>query len=120
MERVKSKTVRRSRRKAGIRKHVFGVTSRPRLTVFRSLKHIYAQIVDDLAGRTLAAVSTSQADIKIDNGGNCAAAAVIGKKLAEKAKKVGITEVVFDRNGYAYHGRLKALAEAAREGGLKF
>ncbi len=120
MERVKSKTVRRSRRKAGIRKRVLGVSSRPRLTVFRSLKHIYAQVIDDLAGRTLAAASTAQAKAGGSAGGNCAAAAGVGKTLADRAKKAGIAEVVFDRNGYAYHGRIKALAEAARKGGLKF
>ena len=122
MERVKSKTVRRLRRKAGVRKRVFGVTSRPRLTVFRSLNHIYAQVVDDLVGRTLIEASTAQGKGKgkSSGGGNCAAATAVGKALAGKAKKAGITEVVFDRNGYAYHGRVKALAEAAREGGLKF
>jgi len=120
MERVKSKTVRRLRRKAGVRKRVLGVSSRPRLTVFRSLNHIYAQVVDDLVGRTLVAASTAQAKGKGSAGGNCAAATAVGKTLAERAKKAGITEVVFDRNGYAYHGRVKALAEAAREGGLKF
>jgi len=123
MERVKSKTVRRLRRKAGVRKRVIGVPSRPRLTVFRSLKHIYAQVIDDLAGRTLVDASTSPtkaAGSAGSAGGNCAAAAGVGKTLAEKAKKAGITEVVFDRNGYAYHGRIKALADAARKGGLKF
>lgn len=126
MERVKSKTVRRLRRKAGVRKRVTGVPSRPRLTVFRSLKHIYAQVIDDLAGRTLVDASTSptkgagSAGSAASAGGNCAAAAGVGKTLAEKAKKAGITEVVFDRNGYAYHGRIKALADAARKGGLKF
>ncbi len=120
MERVKSKTVRRLRRKAGVRKRVIGVPSRPRLTVFRSLKHIYAQVIDDLAGRTLVDASTSQTKGAGSAGGNCAAAAGVGKTLAEKAKKAGITEVVFDRNGYAYHGRIKALADAARKGGLKF
>ncbi len=119
MERVKSKTVRRLRRKAGVRKRVVGVPSRPRLTVFRSLKHIYAQVIDDLAGRTLVDASTSPKGAG-SAGGNCAAAAGVGKTLAERAKKAGITEVVFDRNGYAYHGRIKALAEAARKGGLKF
>ena len=120
MERVKSRTVRRLRRKAGVRKRVVGVPSRPRLTVFRSLKHIYAQVIDDLAGRTLVDASTSQTKGAGSTGGNCAAAAGVGKTLAERAKKAGITEVVFDRNGYAYHGRIKALAEAARKGGLKF
>ncbi len=118
MESNKLKTLRRSRRRAGIRKRVQGTPQRPRLSVFRSGKHIYAQVIDDLAGKTLAAASTAQA--KIDKGGNVAAAAEIGKVIAEKAKSVGIEQVAFDRSGFRYHGRVKALADAARESGLKF
>ncbi|HWB19382.1 MAG TPA: 50S ribosomal protein L18 [Phycisphaerales bacterium] len=114
------KTVRRSRRKAGIRKRVFGLPTRPRLTIFRSTRHIYVQIIDDLAGRTLAAASTNEKADKMQHGSNRAAATVIGKRIAERAKSKGVSKVVFDRNGFRYHGRLKALADAAREGGLQF
>ncbi len=114
MEKNKLKTMRRQRRKTGIRKRVQGTPQRPRLTVYRSLSHIYAQIVDDLDGRTLASASS----IKAGNGGNTAAAVEVGKQIAEKAKGVGIAQVAFDRNGFRYHGRVKALAEAARKAGL--
>ena len=114
------KIKRRTRRKAGIRKSILGQPDRPRLTVFRSNKHMYVQIIDDLAGRTLVSASTSEKDVKVDKGGNCAAASDVGKRLADRAQQAGITAVAFDRNGYRYHGRIKALAEAAREGGLKF
>lgn len=120
MERIKLRTVRRTRRKAGIRKALMGTAARPRLTVFRSLNHIYAQIIDDLEGKTLVAASTSGKSSKVKSGGNCDAAKTVGKSLAEKAKKAGVTQVIFDRNGFTYHGRIKALADAAREGGLKF
>jgi large subunit ribosomal protein L18 len=109
---------RRLRRKAGIRKAVVGTPQRPRLTVYRSLKHVYAQIIDDLSGRTLAAASSPAA--KLPKGGNKTAAAEVGKRLAETAKAAGITQVAFDRNGFKYHGRVKALADAARKGGLQF
>ena len=115
------KRIRRHRR---IRKKVFGTETRPRLVVFRSLKHIYAQIIDDDASQTLAAASTAQADVKEELGeaaaGGCAGASVVGKRLAEKALAHGIKTVVFDRGGYKFHGRLKALAAAARENGLVF
>ncbi len=114
MDKHKLKAVRRSRRKTGIRKRVTGTPDRPRLTVFRSLNHIYAQIIDDLDGKTLASAST----IKADGGGNIAAAVEVGKQIAQKAKDAGISQVSFDRNGFRYHGRVKALADAAREGGL--
>ncbi len=120
MKRNELKIKRRVRRKAGIRKRVGGVPNCPRLTVFRSNKHLYGQIIDDLAGKTLVSASTNEKDAKPDNGGNCAAAGEVGKRLADRAKESGITTVAFDRNGYRYHGRIKALAEAAREGGLKF
>lgn len=95
---------------------------RPRLTVFRSGLHIYAQVVDDGQGQTLAAASSVEKDLrkKLKSGGNKEAAAEIGKLIAERTKKAGVTEVVFDRGGYAFHGRVKALADAAREGGLSF
>ncbi|MCX5659086.1 MAG: 50S ribosomal protein L18 [Planctomycetota bacterium] len=112
------KQVRRDRRKTGIRKRIVGTPERPRLTVFRSLRHIYAQIIDDLNGKTLAAASTAQESSA--KGANKVAAGIVGKALAERAKAAGITDVAFDRNGFKYHGRLKALADAAREGGLKF
>lgn len=114
------RTTRRQRRKRGIRKRVFGVPNRPRLTVYRSLKHMNAQIVDDLSGRTLVSASTNEKSTKTGSGGNCKAATGVGKLLAERAKEAGVTSIVFDRNGYRYHGRVKALADAAREGGLKF
>lgn len=117
MNTVQLRQVRRARRKVGIRKRIVGTPQRPRLTVYRSLKHIYAQIIDDLSGRTLAAAGSVQAHVA---GGNKDGAAAVGKLLAEKAKEAGITEVALDRNGFMYHGRLKSLADAARKGGLKF
>jgi len=101
-----------------IRAKLSGTAERPRLNVYRSLNHIYAQLVDDMEGKTVVSASTREAKIK--TGGNVAAAKEIGKKLAEKAKAKGVTKVVFDRGGYLYHGRIKALADAAREAGLKF
>ncbi len=96
--------------------------SRPRLSVFRSSKHIYAQIIDDAAGRTLAAASSLDADLKtnLKTGADTAAAGAVGKLIAERAKAAGIAQVIFDRGGYLFHGRVKALADAAREGGLDF
>ena len=118
MKRIKQRHERRARRKRGIRKSIFGAPARPRLSVFRSLRHIYAQVIDDLSGRTLIAVSslTKGSDAA---GGDCKTAALVGQQLAEEAQKAGITVVVMDRSGYRYHGRIKALAEAARKGGLK-
>jgi len=112
----------RTRRKKRVRKKVFGEPDRPRLTVFRSIGHLYAQIIDDLAGRTLVAASTKSKELsgKIARGGNIDAAKQVGTLLGEKAKAAQITQVTFDRNGYKYHGRVKALADAAREAGLKF
>ena len=101
-----------------IRAKLAGTTARPRLNVYRSLNHIYAQIVDDQKGETL--VSTSTLAMKLKTGGNVAAAREIGKEVAEKAVAKGIKQVVFDRGGYLYHGRIKALADAAREAGLEF
>ncbi len=105
-----------------IRRKLSGSDKRPRLCVFRSLAHIYAQVVDDLTGRTLVAASSLEGAVCSDRkkAGNIAAAKMVGKAIAERAKAKGIATVVFDRGGYIYHGRVKALAEAAREGGLKF
>jgi large subunit ribosomal protein L18 len=111
------------RRALRVRRQIKTVnTSRPRLSVFRSSKNIYAQIIDDANGRTLAAASTLDKDLKsgLKTGADTDAAARVGKLVAERAKKAGISDVVFDRGSYIYHGRVKALAEAAREGGLNF
>ena len=93
---------------------------RPRLSVHRSGKHIYAQIIDDAAGKTVAAASTLEKDVRATSGANIDAAQSVGKRVAERAKAVGVTQVVFDRGGFLFHGRVKALADAAREGGLEF
>ena len=103
-----------------IRKKVRGTTSRPRLAVFRSLHHIYAQLIDDEKGVTLCSASSVEKSAGAATGGNLAAAKTIGQLIAERAKEKGITSVVFDRGGYIYHGRVKTLAEAAREAGLQF
>ena len=108
----------RLKRHMRVRAKISGTPERPRLSVFRSAKHIYAQIIDDEQGVTLVSASTMDKDFN-GFGGNVEAAAEIGKKIAAKALEKGITEVVFDRGGYVYHGRVKALAEGAREGGLK-
>jgi large subunit ribosomal protein L18 len=113
-----SKLERRQRIKYRIRKIVSGTATKPRLSVFRSNKEIYAQLVDDVAGTTLAAVSSR--DKSIASGSNSDVATAVGKGIAEVATKAGIETVAFDRNGYLYHGRVKTLAEAAREAGLKF
>lgn len=113
-----NKAVRRERRRNGIRKRIEGTPSRPRLAVFKSLKHMYAQIIDDLAGKTLVAASTSE--LSADKTGNKTAATEVGKALAKKAIAAGIKDVAFDRGGFRYHGRVKALADGAREAGLKF
>ena len=113
------KKIRRGRRKAGIRKRIMGMPEQPRLTIFRSNNHIYGQVVNDLEGRTI--VSASSRDKDFDGvGGNISAAGEVGTRLAAKAKEAGVTRVVFDRNGFRYHGRVKALADAARKGGLEF
>lgn len=101
-----------------IRKKVSGTAERPRLAVFRSLNHIYAQIIDDVSGVTLAAASTTEKDLKGKSGGTVASAQVVGKAVAERALAAGVSQVVFDRGGYVYHGRVKALLDATREGGL--
>ncbi len=111
----------RERRKVRIRKKVLGTTERPRLNVFRSAKHIYAQVIDDLKGVTIASASTVDKDLRASlNGKKIEKAKSVGKAIAEACKSKNIEAVVFDRGGYRYHGRVKAVAEAAREGGLKF
>jgi large subunit ribosomal protein L18 len=114
-----SKAIIRKRVHKRIRQKVAGSTERPRLAVFRSVKHIYAQVIDDAVGHTLAAASSNEKN-GIKSGGNVAGAKAVGKLLAERAKEKGVKSVVFDRGGYQYHGRVKALADAAREGGLEF
>jgi large subunit ribosomal protein L18 len=113
----------RRRRKQRIRRRLQGTSERPRLSVFRSAKHIYAQVIDDTTARTLVAVCSLSKEVRPQlqgKGGNKAGAAVIGGSIAKKALEQGIKKVVFDRSGFLYHGRIKALAEAAREGGLEF
>jgi large subunit ribosomal protein L18 len=112
----KTREQQRARRHLRVRKRVTGTAERPRLVVFRSLKHITAQIVDDVQGRTLITVGSTG----IDKGKKAEKSLEVGKQIAAKAKDVGITKVVFDRAGYKYHGRVKAVAEGAREGGLEF
>jgi len=117
-----SKNQIRLRIHSRIRRRVRGTAERPRLAVFRSVKHIYAQVIDDDQGRTVAAASSNEkaASVGKSTGGNIAGAKVIGKLVADRAKEKGIKAVVFDRGGYHYHGRVKALADAAREAGLEF
>jgi len=115
------KIIKRNRRRAAIRKHIWGTTERPRLVVFRSLKHIYAQIVDDDKRRTLCSMSTVTKEFKSEKGQKKTEVSFqIGMKLGEKALADGITKVSFDRSGYKYHGRVKALADGARKAGLVF
>ncbi len=117
-----SKNSTRRKRHQRVRNKVAGTTERPRLNVYRSTKHMYAQIIDDMSGRTLAAASTLDADVKADlsSTSNKEAAKKVGQVVAKRAKENGIEEVTFDRGGYIYHGRVQNLAEGAREGGLKF
>ncbi|MBN2484559.1 MAG: 50S ribosomal protein L18 [Bacteroidales bacterium] len=115
-----TKDERRIRIKQRIRKKISGTQERPRLTVFRSNKQLYAQLVDDLAGSTLVSVSSLDKSLAGQKVNKSEQAKLLGKLAAEKSKEAGISEVVFDRNGYLYHGRVKAFADAAREGGLKF
>lgn len=116
MNRPKSKSEHRTRRHIRIRSRVEGITEKPRLIVFRSLRFTYAQLIDDTSGKTLAAAH----DMKAGKGTKLERAMAVGKELGEKAAKVGITTCVFDRNGYKYHGRVKAVADGAREAGLTF
>lgn len=120
--RVKTKEDIRSRIQARIRKKISGTPERPRLAVFRSQSHIYAQVIDDEAGRTICAASSLDEELraKTKRGSNVAAAKAVGQLVASRAREKGVSAVVFDRGGFQYHGRLKALADAAREAGLKF
>ncbi len=115
-----SKKDRRQRIKNRIRKVVSGTEAKPRLSVFRSNKEIYAQIVDDVTGKTISAASSRDKDISSAKGTKTEVAALVGKSIAEKALKAGVETISFDRGGYLYHGRVKSLAEGAREAGLKF
>jgi large subunit ribosomal protein L18 len=117
---AKYKQVSRTRRHRRVRKRVTGTADRPRLAVFRSNKHISAQVIDDVSGRTLASASTVQGDLRSGATSNKDAAAKVGGLVAERAKAAGVSRVVFDRGGFLYHGRVAALADAAREGGLEF
>ena len=123
--RIKTKEDRRDRIKLRLRKRIAGTPERPRLAVFRSVSHIYAQVIDDAAGTTLVSASTTEPALKGKmtegaKGGNLAGAKAIGVAVAERLKAKGITKVVFDRNGFLYHGRVRAVAEAARSAGLEF
>ena len=119
MDISQKRRVARLKRQARVRKKIRGTTECPRLSVFRSAKHIYAQIIEDVTGKTLAAASTLSNDIDMDSSGNIEAAKAVGSSIAKKALENNITNVVFDRNGFLYQGRIQALAEAAREAGLK-
>ena len=116
----KERRLARKKRQVRVRKKVTGSVERPRLCVFRSTKHIYAQIIEDVTGKTLVAASTIAKEAEGKYGGNVEAAKLVGKQIAEKALAKDIKQVVFDRNGFLYHGRVKALADAAREAGLTF
>jgi large subunit ribosomal protein L18 len=122
MDHQKAKRRQQLRRRHHVRRNIQGTAERPRLTVFRSSKHIYAQLIDDLSGVTLAAASSAAKEVRAaaPYGGNVKAAAAVGKQIAEAAKSKGISKAAFDRGHYRYHGRVKALANAAREGGLQF
>ncbi len=117
---AKTITAGRRRRHLRVRKKVRGTAARPRLAVFRSSKHIYAQVIDDVAGVTIASASTMESTVRGDGGGTVAAATSVGERLAERAKAAGIDTVVFDRGGFKYHGRVAAVADGARSGGLEF
>ena len=122
MDAAKSNQKRRFRRRRRVRRRVYGTSGRPRLSVTRSLQHVYAQIIDDDAGVTLCEASSRGKELRgsIGYGGNAAAAKAVGRVLAERARAKGIEKICFDRNGYKFHGRVKELADAAREGGLEF
>jgi large subunit ribosomal protein L18 len=120
MTQVATRGAARRKRHARIRLHLAGTSERPRLAVFRSLNHIYAQVIDDASGRTLAAASTVERELKGSTSTKSEEAAVVGRLVAERARQAGIERVVFDRAGFRYHGRIKSLADAAREAGLDF
>jgi large subunit ribosomal protein L18 len=119
-DKTKKKQVGRKRRHGRVRKHVVGTPERPRLAVFRSNRHVVAQVIDDLAGHTLASASTLETDLRSGATSNCDAAAKVGQLVAERAKAAGVEQVVFDRGGFRYQGRVAALATAARDAGLEF
>ena len=112
-------TALRARRHARVRKQISGSSDRPRLAVFRSARHISAQVIDDATGTTVASAATVEAALRSSGGGNVAAAQAVGRLVAERAKQAGVTRVVFDRGGFRYHGRVAAVADGAREGGLE-
>ena len=123
--RIKTREDRRTRIKLRLRKRIAGSEQRPRLTVYRSLSHIYVQVIDDMTGKTVASAATTEAALKSElngktRGSNKAGAEFIGQTIAKRLKDKGITKVVFDRNGYLYHGRIQAVADAARKAGLEF
>jgi len=120
MDRAKQRVEARDRIRKRIRRKVSGTSDRPRMAVFKSLKHIYVQLIDDAAGKTIVAASTREKDAGVKGGSNKAAAKAVGALIAKKAKDKGVKRVVFDRGGYQYHGNIKALADAARENGLEF
>jgi len=121
MAKTNPSRVKRLRRKQSIRKKVCGTAERPRLSIFKSARHIYAQIINDQEGRTLLCASTLEASFRTEKfGGNVAAAKAVGQLIGARAKEAGIDKVVFDRNGFLFHGRVKALADSAREAGLQF
>jgi large subunit ribosomal protein L18 len=120
MTQVASRGAARRKRHERIRLHLAGTLGRPRLAVFRSLNHIYAQVIDDASGRTLAAASTVEKELRGSTSTKSEEAAVVGRLVAERARAAGIERVVFDRAGFRYHGRIKSLADAAREAGLEF
>ncbi|MFO8059308.1 MAG: 50S ribosomal protein L18 [Bacillota bacterium] len=117
---MKSRTDRRGRRRMRVRKKVFGTPERPRVSVFRSSRHVYAQVIDDINGRTLAAASSIDEPVAAGGETGVERARRVGQLLAERARDRGVTEIVFDRSGYKYHGQVKAVAEGAREKGLQF
>ena len=122
MDRAKERRLARQRRHVRTRRGMLGTSERPRLSVYRSLKHIYAQVIDDTQGCTLVAASTQDAEVQkqLEGKDKSAQAAVVGEVLAKRAQEAGVKQIVFDRGGYKYHGRVKSLAEAARKGGLDF
>ncbi len=120
MPRTSSRQISRAKRHLRLRRHISGTAERPRLNVYRSLSNIYAQVIDDVTGTTLVAASSLDKDLNLSYGGNVEAAKAVGKLVAERAMAKGIDTVVYDRGGYIYHGRVAALAEGAREAGLKF
>jgi large subunit ribosomal protein L18 len=120
MTKLATRTAARHRRHGRIRLHLAGTPARPRLAVFRSLNHIYAQVIDDASGRTLAAASTAEKEFKGSKSTKSEEAAVVGRLIAERARSAGVEHVVFDRAGFRYHGRIKSLADAARGAGLDF